>query len=87
MKGKIMMTSCNTDYKKADRIVLFREVIVDKPSGEVNDQKLESILGDQYIDFVHLCEEIESDRDNIESLTSVMEDDKISFNLKRKKVS
>lgn len=74
-----------TDYTTADRIVLLRDVTFDEMKQKIDDQKLEDILCDRYPDFVRMCEAIESDRENIESVTAVYEDEQVKFQIKMKK--
>lgn len=67
------------------RIDIFHDIAVDEISNMINMDILSSIAADEYQRFIEFCEQVEADKDSIESVScSLNEDGSLEFITKPK---
>ena len=72
------------DFSKTDRISLFNNLTYDEVKKQIDERKFEGILLDKYNEFVEACNEIEEHADELKSVSCVLKDGEVSFELEYK---
>lgn len=64
-----------------DRIDIFRRLTVDEATSEVNHEIFSGLLEEYYDEFVRFCDEVESHRNHVKSVSCHIADKQIYFNV------
>ena len=67
------------------RIDLFRHLAVDRLSNHINENIFSSIADGYYNEFICFCDQVEAEKDNIDTVSCFIEDGVLKFEIEYKK--